>query len=67
MKRPNPTLWLWWLALIIAAVAAGVVYSLQSDVGDPQAQQNASAVILFAVVAIGLCIISATSHWWVHR
>jgi len=67
MKRPSPTRWLWWLALIIAVVASGVVYSLQRDIGDPDAQQNASTVILFAVVAIGLCIISATSHWWVHR
>lgn len=67
MKRPNPTGWLWWLALLIAAAASGVVYSLRQDVGNINAQQTISTVILFAVVGIGICIISATAHWWLNR
>lgn len=67
MKPPNPTRWLWWLALLIGLAAYGIVYGLKQDVGNLKAQQNIHAVVMFAVVAIGLCIISATSHWWLRR
>jgi len=67
MKRPNHTGWLWWLALIIGLSAGGLVYYYSQDSGNINAQQNISTIILFASVAIGLCFISATAHWWIRR
>lgn len=53
--------------MLIGLAAYGIVYGLKQDVGNLKAQQNIHAVVMFAVVAIGLCIISATSHWWLRR
>lgn len=67
MKAPNPTAWLWWLALLIAAGAAAMVYGFSQDVGNPDAAQSIRTVIMLAVIGSGICIIAATSRWWLHR
>jgi len=67
MNGPHPTLWLWWTALLIAAGAGGIVYFIKQDPGYMNADQMIGKVIMFAVIGIGICIISATAHWWVRR
>ena len=67
MKRPHPSAWLWWLALVIASVAAIAVATLHLDRTILDASIMTRKIIMAAVIAIGICIISATSHWWVHR
>ncbi len=66
-RSQHPTAWLWWLSLFIAAAAAAIVYGLSQDVGNINADTEIRRVIMGAIIAIGICIISATSHWWVHR
>jgi len=67
MKGPNHTGWLWWLALFIALIAGVAVYFIEQDPGYIDAAEMVNKVIMFAVIAIGICIISATSHWWLRR
>lgn len=67
MNPYNPTRWLWWTALLIAAGAAIIVYFIKQDIGYLNAQQMIGKVIMFAVIGIGICIISATAHWWIRR
>jgi len=67
MKSPHPTRWLWWLALIIAIVASLLVFFIQRDEGNIYAREEARKVIMFATIAIGICIISATSNLWIKR
>jgi len=61
---PNGTRWLWWTALLIGVVAAVSVYLVRRDI---ESQSTGNMIILIAVVAIGICVISATSQWWVRR
>jgi len=67
MKSPHPTRWLWWLALIISAGASIIVYSIKQDQGNINGQEDIQRVIMFAVVGVGICVISATARWWINR
>ncbi|HMP88872.1 MAG TPA: hypothetical protein PJ991_01660 [Kiritimatiellia bacterium] len=67
MNGPSHTSWLWWLATIIGMAAGGIIYYIKQDTGYINSRQTINTVVLFAVVAIGLCIISATAHWWIRR
>lgn len=66
MVRHN-TGWLWWLSLVIAGGATAAVLYIHSDAGYINAEEAISKVIMFAFIAIGICVISATSHWWINR
>lgn len=63
----RPTAWLWWLSLLIATAAVLIIYFIQNDPAIFDARQKISTVILGAAILIGICIISATSHWWLKR
>ncbi|HMO49878.1 MAG TPA: hypothetical protein PKA21_01980 [Kiritimatiellia bacterium] len=67
MKIPKQSNWLWWLAFWIAAGAVALIVYFKQDAGMINADQHIKTVILIASVAIGLCIISATSQWWIKR
>ncbi len=59
--------WLWWFALLVAAAAAAGIFIISQDPLNYQAREQINTIVLFASVTIGLCVISATAHWWVHR
>jgi ABC-type Fe3+-siderophore transport system permease subunit len=67
MKSPQPTRWLWWLAFVIAIATTLIVFFIRQDEGNIDAREQASKVIMFATIAIGICIISATSNLWIKR
>jgi len=66
--QPSPrTGWLWWLACLIAATAGTLIYFIQQDAGNISAREQINLVLLISSVLVGICIISATSHWWMKR
>lgn len=66
-KRPNTTGWLWWVALLIAMVGGVVCYFIKQDVFDPSAQAKLMLTATCSAIGIGICVIAATSHFWMHR
>lgn len=66
-KKPNVTGWLWWLAFLIAAVGGTICYFLSKDTVNPDMQRQMMLVAMLTIVGVGICIIAATSHWWMHR
>ena len=68
IKQFHPLRWLWWLALYILAIGSGIIYLMYEINPDPQPiTDDMRRVALVTVVASGICIISATARWWVHR
>jgi hypothetical protein len=64
---PRPTAWLWKLVLVIVVVTGAVVSLLARDLPDPSAKAAIHKLVAFALVAVGVCVISATSGRWMHR
>lgn len=69
-NRPLPvthhrTSWLWKLAFVFALVAGGIIALIARNLPDPAAAADIRKVIAAALVAIGVCAISATSHLWI--
>ena len=64
----SPTRWLWWAALLIGAVGAGLAV-LRTNMGsvDPSIHEQVRFIVALTVLAVGICIISATSRWWMSR
>jgi len=66
-KKPSTTGWLWWLAGLCAIVGAIICYFLKQNPMNPGMEQHIMLTATLTVVAVGVCVISATAHWWVHR
>ncbi len=58
---------LWWIAFALALVGGTITYVLSLDKMNPIARSNAAMGLTFTVVAVGICIICATSDWWMRR
>ena len=66
-KRPNATGWLWWVALLIAIVGGVVVYFVRQDPLDPLQQTKLMLTITICTIGVGICVIAATSRFWMSR
>lgn len=55
------------MAVVITIAAAVMVYFINRDTGNIDSREQIQRVIMFAVVAVGICVISATSQWWIKR
>lgn len=66
-KKPSLTGWLWWLAILIAIVGGIVCYFLKQNVVNPDMQKQIMLTATATVIGVGVCVIAATSHWWMHR
>lgn len=67
LQPSTRTGWLWWLAGLITAIAGALIYFIQQDAGNIAAREQINLVLLISSVLVGICIISATSHWWMKR
>ncbi len=69
MVKPfNPTRWLWWTAFWILVIGLGLAYLMFYTTPSPRTiTEGVRLVALCSVVGAGICIISATSHWWLKR
>ena len=65
---PSLTAWLWWLTLLILIIGGSVYYLFRVS-GSSGADMKQAANLTIAVTSIlaGICIISATSNWWMKR
>ena len=66
-QKPNMTRWLWWLALLFIAAGSFVGYQIQQSQINPDAHQQFMLTIMVTVIGAGICIIAATSRFWMHR
>ncbi len=67
-KPFNSITWLWWLALFILALGAAFAALMYYTAPGPHViSDDIRRVMMFAIVGSGLCVISATAHWWTHR
>jgi|APTNR8051073442_1049403.scaffolds.fasta_scaffold00090_34 hypothetical protein len=68
VKRIHPTRWLWttaFYALLLGAAAVCLMYYTMP--GPRTLTPEIRMVIMASVVAAGICVISATAHWWIRR
>ena len=61
------TAWLWWLAFLIAVIGGAIAYILRLNVINEQSIGWSNLMIAATVTLTGICIICATSGWWMRR
>ncbi|OQW97260.1 MAG: hypothetical protein BWK77_02185 [Verrucomicrobia bacterium A1] len=61
------TAWLWWLAFLIAASGGAAAYMLRQNVVNESSLAWSNLVIAATIALSGICVISATSGWWMRR
>lgn len=66
-KQHHPTAWLWWLALFIVLVGGSFCYIFSLRLPDPQARTLLGYAAMFTVIGAGVCLICASSSWWLKR
>ena len=51
----------------MALAAGALVYFFHRDTGNINAREHINLTIMLAAIGIGICVISATSQWWLKR
>lgn len=64
---PNARSGLWWLAVLILIVGGALAYLRLTDPTAVGADGTAYLILAVSVALAGICIISATAHWWLKR
>ena len=60
--------WLWWCALFSLLAGAAFDYLIYSTMPLPKIiSPEMRQIAMVSVVISGICVISATSHWWTRR
>ena len=64
----HPKRWLWWAALWVLAIGLGLAYLMFYTASSPRTiTAGIRLVAVLAFVGSGICVISATAHWWLKR
>lgn len=63
-KPPNSAAALFWLALGILALGGVIIYFLMQDQTDPDSRKRILLTGMCAIVGAGICLIAASSRWW---
>ena len=66
-KPSAPTAGLWWAAVVILIIGGLVVYLLSLDPLARNVQTHIGMTMVITVVGSGLCVIGATSQWWMRH
>ena len=67
-KPKHPRRWLWWAALLILFLGAAFsALSYYTMPGPRQLSEQVRQIAMFTFVGVGICVISATAHWWTNR
>lgn len=63
----HQTGWLWAAALVIFLIGGTITYLLATQ--DYALRANKTMILCLAgtIIGVGICVISATSHWWIHK
>lgn len=68
MRPPNAARGLWWSAFLILLGGAALAYvASMQDPFDPTTRQHVRLIMAAAVLSSGICVIAATSRWWMRR
>ena len=59
--------WLWGVALVILLIGGTVTYLLSQQGYNPQAHKAMIICLAGTIIGVGVCVISATSDWWMHK
>ncbi len=67
-RLPSLTAWLWWWAVLLLLGSAAVWFVLLREPrADVELQERARLIITVGSSLAGICVISATANWWIHR
>lgn len=67
-RHPALTAWLWWTALLVLLTGGAIAYLLRLDpMSNPEALSQSNLILAFTGVTAGICVIAATSKWWLSR
>ena len=70
-KHPNqefkPEAWLWKVSIVILSLGLITAYFLYQQKMNQSYQQGARLVLVFTIIASGICAIVARSRSWIHR
>lgn len=58
---------LWWTALVIILVGSGITFMFSLDKVNPGARIGMAVSLMLTIFGTGICVISATAGWWMHR
>ena len=64
---PNARAGLWWTAGLILIAGGVLSYIRLLDTMSPRAESNAFLILAVSIALAGICVISATAHWWLKR
>jgi len=70
LKEPKPsapTAGLWWFALLILLAGGLVIYLLSLDPLAHGTRAHIAITAMFTIIGAGLCVIGATSQWWLRH
>lgn len=59
--------WLWAVALVILIVGGTATFLLSKEKLNPRAQKAMIVCLAGTVIGTGICVIAATSDWWLQK
>lgn len=63
----HQTSWLWAAALVILLIGGTITWLLATQGYNVRAQKAMILFLASTIIGVGICVISATSHWWLHK
>jgi hypothetical protein len=66
-RTPNPKAGLWWAAVVTLLIGLSLSYVIHLRGLSPNASQYARLVLAVTITLVGVCVICATSGWWLRR
>ena len=66
-KAPNASAGLIWLAILILGTGGAMAAFFHQNETDPDAMSKVLLVSTTAIIGAGICLIAASSRWWLKR
>ncbi len=64
--RRTPS-WLWWTALVVGTAGGAAIYYLYPDAKTSEEHTVVMLIALFTLLTTGICVIAATSDFWMRH
>ena len=66
-RIPSLHAWLWWLAVLIAGTGGAIAYLFRLNTLNASSLTHSNLAIAITAILSGICVICATSGWWLRR
>lgn len=66
-RSPNTKAWLWWLAFFFLILGSAITYLISLGDETPAKAAHFGLGVALTAIVFGVCVISATANWWLHR